>query len=67
MDEWQQYRIAILQNIERIDGEVEALRKGAENQRIINTDQKWTNRMLVLVGSIGGGASVELIFKLLTP
>lgn len=64
-EDWQQYRISVLQNIERLDDEVVSLKKSVNDQVLLNNDQKWINRALVVIGSIGGGAGIQVALKLL--
>ena len=64
-EDWMQYRIAILQTLERLEGDITTIKKKLNAQELENTNQKWINRIFLVVISFGGGASSNIILKLL--
>lgn len=64
-EDWMQYRIAILQTLERLEGDITTIKKKLNAQELENTNQKWINRIFLVVISFSGGASSNIILKLL--
>lgn len=64
-EDWVQYRIAILQTLERIDADLQKLKADAVKQKIENNNQKWINKILLAVFSLGGGAASNILIKVL--
>lgn len=64
-EDWVQYRIAILQTLERIDLDIKKLKADAVKQQIENNNQKWINKILIGVFSLGGGVASNFIIKIM--
>ena len=63
--DWTEYRIAILQTLERVDADIAILKKACEDYKIELNNQKWMTRIIIVISSLGGGAASNVLLKML--